>query len=175
MAVQAPVTTDEFAAFVQRRENLDKRFELIDGEIVDVPSNPYVSVVAGMILYAIRHWLIAQGRAGYVAGADGGFVASADRRGREGHRDVVRIDLGLVVTPVAVAGRERYHHTKGEQNGAGWIQDRDRTTQQRSIRGRTSGHGSCVHSGRVCSEKRYRPDATAETACGAAVVSYQRP
>lgn len=38
-------------AFVVRPENSEKRFEYIGGEIVEVPSNPFVSEIAGMILF----------------------------------------------------------------------------------------------------------------------------
>lgn len=46
-------TDEEFEAFIRLPENADKRFELIDGEIIEVPSNPYSSEIAILIAAAI--------------------------------------------------------------------------------------------------------------------------
>lgn len=40
---------ETFEAFVEADNNHDKLFELVDGEIVEVPSNPYASKIAGCI------------------------------------------------------------------------------------------------------------------------------
>jgi Uma2 family endonuclease len=79
MAVQLKqrTTLAEFEAFVERPENLDKRFEFIDGEIVDVPSNPYVSKIAGWILTALNLFL-REHDLGHVTGADGGYVVNGE-------------------------------------------------------------------------------------------------
>jgi Uma2 family endonuclease len=71
---KAQVTIAEFEAFVRLPQNRDKVFELLNGEIVEVPSNAFVSVIAGLILYAIRHWLNTSGRGGHVTGEGGGFI-----------------------------------------------------------------------------------------------------
>lgn len=72
--IRPPVTIEQFQAFVALPENTDKRYEWIDGEIIEVPSNPFVSVIAGIILYAIRHWIIEGGYRGYVTGEGGGYI-----------------------------------------------------------------------------------------------------
>lgn len=68
------VTQADFEAFIALPENRERTFEFINGEIVEVPSNPFVSVIAGLILYAIRRWLEQTGRPGYVTGAGGGYI-----------------------------------------------------------------------------------------------------
>lgn len=68
------ISIAEFTAFVQQPANAPRRFELINGEIVEVPSNPFASVIADLILYAIQHWLISNGKSGYVTGEGGGFI-----------------------------------------------------------------------------------------------------
>ena len=75
MAVQIrPVyTVAEFEDFLNQPENTDRIFELIDGEIIDVPSNPYVSQIAARILMYIGIYLL-NNRIGHVTGADGGFL-----------------------------------------------------------------------------------------------------
>ncbi len=69
-------TLAKFEAFVHRPENAHKRFEFIDGEIVEVPSNPFVSVIASRIITFISMFLLSndQGISGYVTGEGGGFI-----------------------------------------------------------------------------------------------------
>jgi len=74
--IRQTATYEQFQAFVNLPEHADRRFELIDGEIIEVPSNPFVSVIAGIILYAIRHWLVEGGHKGYVTGEGGGYIIS---------------------------------------------------------------------------------------------------
>lgn len=72
---QAPKTLAAFEAFVRRAENLDKHLEWINGEVVEVPSNPYVSVIASRIITFINMFLMREnGLSGYVSGEGGGFV-----------------------------------------------------------------------------------------------------
>ncbi|MBI5961826.1 MAG: Uma2 family endonuclease [Chloroflexi bacterium] len=73
MAVQTAKTTiEQFESFVLRAENADKRLELIEGEIVEVVSNSYSSLVAAQILIEIGAY-VKKRRLGYVTGADGGY------------------------------------------------------------------------------------------------------
>jgi Uma2 family endonuclease len=72
------VTVEAFEAFVMRPENADKLFELIGGEIVEVPSNPYVSAVAARILTFIGMYLL-QHDIGHVTGEQGGYQVSGER------------------------------------------------------------------------------------------------
>ena len=68
------VSIAKFQAFVERAENLEKRVELINGEIVEVPSNPFVSVIAARIITFISLYVMQNERAGHISGADGGFI-----------------------------------------------------------------------------------------------------
>lgn len=68
-------TLAEFEAVIQ---DSDRTFEYIDGEIVEVPSNPYVSKIAAKILTFIGMYLI-KNDIGHVTGADGGYIISGER------------------------------------------------------------------------------------------------
>jgi Uma2 family endonuclease len=68
------ITVSEFQTFVERDENREQRFELIAGEIVEVPSNPFVSVIANLISFYIRLFLRDNNLPGHVTGEGGGFI-----------------------------------------------------------------------------------------------------
>ncbi|MFP4321485.1 MAG: Uma2 family endonuclease [Anaerolineales bacterium] len=68
------ITISEFQTFIERDENREQRFELIDEEIVKVPSNPLVSVIAMRIVGFIFMFLREQQVAGHVSGEGGGFI-----------------------------------------------------------------------------------------------------
>jgi Uma2 family endonuclease len=70
------LTLDDFQAYASLPENADRRLELIAGEIIDVPSNPFASNIAGLILFFIRLFLHQNGLTGTVTGPDGGFLIS---------------------------------------------------------------------------------------------------
>lgn len=72
-------TVEEFDQWVMLPENTDKLFEYIGGEIVEVVSNNYASVVASKIGFFIQLYLLQQGVAGYVTGADGGYQVAGER------------------------------------------------------------------------------------------------
>ncbi len=77
MSIEARVLTiAEFQAFANKHERDTRRFELLDGEIIEMPSNAYSSVVANIIAYLIQHWLISTGRKGYVSGEGGGYIVN---------------------------------------------------------------------------------------------------
>jgi len=72
------VTVEAFMAFVLKPENADKRFELINGRIVEVVSNNRSSELAAYILgllvaFVYKHKL------GRVTGADGGYIVAGNR------------------------------------------------------------------------------------------------
>jgi Uma2 family endonuclease len=67
-------TQAAFEAFVQRPENAEKRFELINGEIFEVPSNPFVSEIAGLIVFFIRLFLRENKLEGHVTTEGGGYI-----------------------------------------------------------------------------------------------------
>jgi len=68
------ITVSEFQTFVARDENREQRFELIDGEIVEVPSNPLVSVIAMRIVGFIFMFLQQSKVDGHISGEGGGFI-----------------------------------------------------------------------------------------------------
>ncbi len=75
MAVREPhVTLDDFVQFVFRDENVDRMFELINGEIVEVfPSRSGHSGVAALIIIAVGSYCREKGLPGHVTGADGTY------------------------------------------------------------------------------------------------------
>ncbi len=106
-------TDDEFDAFVRLPENADKRLELIDGEIIEVPSNPYSSEIAALIIFALLSFVRSRklGRvtgegadyqvAGRKLSPDAAFVSAArqEQLAREGYNPIAP-DLAVeVVSP----------------------------------------------------------------------------
>lgn len=71
-------TIQEFNAFIQQQENTDKLFELIGGEIFEVPSNPYVSKIAEIILTFFNLYIF-KNPIGHVTGEAGGYMVSGER------------------------------------------------------------------------------------------------
>jgi Uma2 family endonuclease len=55
MVLQTPVTLDQFEEFVARPENADKLFELINGEIVEVPPGTTRNSEIGHIIAVAVH------------------------------------------------------------------------------------------------------------------------
>lgn len=80
MAVQISqrVSLEMFEAFINQPENADKSFEYISGEIVEVPSNPYVSKIAAKIITFIGMFLLQQD-IGHVTGEAGGYMVGGER------------------------------------------------------------------------------------------------
>ena len=72
------ITIDDFEAFIQLPENADKVFEFIGGEIVEVPSNPYVSKLAARIIVLIGIYLM-KNDSGHITGEAGGYMVSGER------------------------------------------------------------------------------------------------
>jgi Uma2 family endonuclease len=72
--VKKRMTVDEFWEFVHRRENEDRDFELIRGEVVEVsrPTKPH-GVVASLIAFELQLYARTV-RKGYVVGNDSGIV-----------------------------------------------------------------------------------------------------
>lgn len=70
------ISLSAFEAFVNRPENDARRFELIDGEIVEVPSNPFVSHIAFKILYLLQRYLDARGMADAITMEGGGYIVA---------------------------------------------------------------------------------------------------
>jgi Uma2 family endonuclease len=78
MAVQSRLTAKEFDEMAGLPENADKRLEFIGGEVIEVVSNNYSSVIAARILMAIGVYTQRE-KLGFVTGADGGYVVSGER------------------------------------------------------------------------------------------------
>lgn len=79
MVIQhTPVTVEEFEAFVALPENAERLFELIGGEVVEVPSNPYSSKIAARVLIRIGVF-VEQNDLGHVTGEAGGYVVSGEK------------------------------------------------------------------------------------------------
>ncbi len=78
LTLQPETTVEAFDQFVLLPENADRLFEYINGEIVEVPSNPCASYISGRFLrhigaFADEHKL------GYTTGEAGGYMVSGER------------------------------------------------------------------------------------------------
>lgn len=72
--IRQQATFEAFESFIQLPENYDRRFEYIAGEIVEVPSNAYASLVAARIITLISMFLLQSKHKGHVTGEGGGYV-----------------------------------------------------------------------------------------------------
>jgi Uma2 family endonuclease len=72
------LTVEEFDEFVQLPENDDKLFEFIGGEIVEVPSRPAASQIAGVVSALFYIFLKGKGL-GHLTGEAGGYMVSGER------------------------------------------------------------------------------------------------
>ncbi len=72
------LSVDDFRTFVERPENSEKRFELIDGEVSEVPSNPFASVTASRIITLTGMYLMQQEVEGHVTGEGGGYLVDGN-------------------------------------------------------------------------------------------------
>ncbi|MDX2162364.1 MAG: Uma2 family endonuclease [bacterium] len=81
-ALEAPSPVKVIAADFERwaalPEHIEQRHELINGEIVEVTSNSYSSMIAGVILTYLNLYMI-KNDLGYVTGADGGYAVGEAR------------------------------------------------------------------------------------------------
>jgi len=71
-------TIEEFERFITLPENDDRLFEYIGGEIVEVVTNNYCSLVAANILIALGAYVKSK-KLGYVTGEAGGYVVGDQR------------------------------------------------------------------------------------------------
>jgi Uma2 family endonuclease len=79
MALERQHTTAEaFDEFIQRADLGDRIFELVDGEILEVPSNPYVSSIALRIAGFLFIYLL-KNPIGYVTGEAGLYMIGGER------------------------------------------------------------------------------------------------
>lgn len=118
MAVQKTgVSVEEFDRFVALPENADLRFEFVDGEIIEVPSNAFSSELAILIAAALLAFIrphklgrVTGEGAGYIIAGrklspDVAFVAAArqDQLAREGYNPIAP---DLVVEVISPTDRE---------------------------------------------------------------------
>jgi len=79
MAVQRKLmTAEEFEAFTLLPENVDRIFEFIDGEIFELPSNPYSSEIASMLIRFLGNYVYPN-NLGRVTGENGGYIVAGSR------------------------------------------------------------------------------------------------
>ena len=71
-------TLEDFLRFISLPENDDRRFEYIEGEIVEVVTNNYCSLVAARILIKVGTY-VERENLGYITGADGGYQVGDHR------------------------------------------------------------------------------------------------
>lgn len=76
--LQQKSTIQDIEIFANLSQNSEKIFELVSGEIIEVPSNPYVSEIANLISFFIRLFLRENNLKGHVTGADGGYIINGD-------------------------------------------------------------------------------------------------
>jgi len=81
------VSIDEFWAFVNLPENANRRFELIEGEIIEMaPSSKINSFIASLINHFLMSYALAN-KSGYITTADGGYKID---------RSVLQPDVGYI-------------------------------------------------------------------------------
>ena len=73
-----PITVEEFERLAIHPENADRRLEFVGGEIVEVVSNSYSSLVAARISGFLFVYLL-RNPIGYLTGADGGYQIGDER------------------------------------------------------------------------------------------------
>ena len=71
-------TLTEFEAVIALPENADRRFEFIDGEIIEVPSNPFSSEIAIIIAAALLAFVRSK-KLGRVTGEGAGYIVAGRR------------------------------------------------------------------------------------------------
>jgi len=68
------MSVEDFYTFANQPGHAERHYELIDGEVVEVPSNAYASVIASLISFYIHLFLQKNDVRGYISGEGGGFV-----------------------------------------------------------------------------------------------------
>lgn len=119
-----PITITDFEQFVALPENSEKRFEFVNEEIIEVPSNAFVSKIAMLIGAAILFYL-RQNNIGHVTGEGGGY----------------RVNGQIVAPDVAYISYARQRHLADEGFNPNppdlaieVISNPDNATEQRTLR-----------------------------------------
>ncbi|MBL8133083.1 MAG: Uma2 family endonuclease [Anaerolineae bacterium] len=71
-------TVEDFDQFIALPENADRRFEFIDGEIIEAPSNPFSSEIAILIAAALLSFVKPR-RLGRITGEGAGYIVAGRR------------------------------------------------------------------------------------------------
>src|SRR6185369_11531255 len=78
MAVRKKIfSAADFDEFIEMPENRDLRFEFIDGEIIELPSNPYSSEVAMNSAFFLKQY--GRQHNGHVTGEGAGYMVAGAR------------------------------------------------------------------------------------------------
>ena len=72
------ITAQQFNEFVFQPENVQRQFELIAGEIIEMVSNSYSSIIAARLLIRLGAYVL-DNNLGHVLGADGGYEIDDER------------------------------------------------------------------------------------------------
>ncbi len=72
------LTVEDFDQLVELPENADRLLEYVGGEVVEVPSHLYASLISSRILGFIFIFLL-QHDLGYISGEAGGYMVSGER------------------------------------------------------------------------------------------------
>lgn len=88
VVTQQLMTVTEFEEFVQRPENRERAWELINGVPVEMPSSSKRNTVVAMRVGAYISFFVIQHDLGYVTGADGGYAV--------GDHDTRQPDVGFI-------------------------------------------------------------------------------
>lgn len=78
MLVMKDSTVEAFERFAELPQNRDKKLEWLDGEIIEVPSNPYSSKLAIRIAPPLLNF-VDQHDLGHVTGEQGGYIVAGAR------------------------------------------------------------------------------------------------
>lgn len=76
--IRQRITVVDFDQWAALPENQERRLEYIEGEVVEMPSNPYVSMIAVRIIGFLLNYL-SQHDIGWVTGESGGYMVAGER------------------------------------------------------------------------------------------------
>jgi len=78
MAISNINTLEDFETLINLPGNEDLRFEFIDGEIIEVPSNMYSSMIAATIIFLLKLFN-RENNLGYITGEQAGYIVAGTR------------------------------------------------------------------------------------------------
>ena len=78
MIARELLTAADFDNFIADHMG-DEIYEFVDGEVVEVPSNPWVSSIAARFIFFLMLYLRERGVAGHVSAEAGGYMVDGQR------------------------------------------------------------------------------------------------